>query len=75
MAMWAPGTKRGDPHLHLVAGRGAQEGHVKVEVGGLLNAAVVNGTSWRQPDGDLQQVCAHTGHPLIYNAAACSIAP
>ena len=46
-----------DPHLHLVGGRGAQESDVEVQVGGLLYAALVNCASWRQPDGDLEQVC------------------
>ena len=45
------------PHLHLIAGGGAQEGDIEVEVGRLLDAALVNGASWRDPHNHLEQVC------------------
>ena len=50
--------KAGGTCLHLMAGRGAQEGSIEVEVGGLHQAAVVQGASWRHPDHHLQQICA-----------------
>ena len=45
------------PHLHLIAGGRAQEGNIKVEVGRLLDAALVDGASWRDPHNHLEQVC------------------
>ncbi len=48
-----------EPYLHLVSGGRAKKGQLEVEVGRLLEAAVVHGASWRQPDHHLQQVCTH----------------
>ena len=45
------------PHLHLIAGGGAQEGDIKVEVGRLLDAALVDSASWRDPHNHLEEVC------------------
>ena len=45
------------PHLHLIAGGGAQKGDVEVEVGRLLDAALVDGASWCDPHNHLEQVC------------------
>jgi len=44
-------------YLHLVAGRWAQEGNIKVEIGRLLKAASIQGASWREPHCELQQIC------------------
>ena len=52
----------GDPHLHLMAGGGTQEGSIEVEVGGLHQAAFVQRASWRHPDDHLQQICAQHWH-------------
>ena len=44
-------------YLHLVAGRWAQEGNIKVKIGRLLKAASIQGASWREPHCELQQIC------------------
>ena len=43
--------------LHLVARGRTHQADVKVEVGGLRQAAVVNSASWRRPHQQLQRVC------------------
>ena len=49
------------PYLHLVAGRRAQKGDIKVEMGWLLKTASIQGASWRQPHCELQQICTGKG--------------
>lgn len=44
-------------YLHLAASGGTHEDHVKVEIGRLLDAALVLSAGRRQPDNHLQQVC------------------
>lgn len=36
--------------LHLIAGGWAQQGNIKVEVGGLRHTAVIDCASWRDPN-------------------------
>ena len=59
-----------------MAGRGTQEGSVKVEVRRLQLAALIHSASWRQPDHHLQQVCAPTLVSILLCATAqkhCSV--
>lgn len=49
---------RARAHLDAVAGGRAEQGGVDVEVGGLLDAALVGRARRRQPHDHLQQVCA-----------------
>ncbi len=50
--------------LHLVAKGQAQQGDIKVEVGGLLMATVVHGAGSRLPEYHLHQVCTGKGRCL-----------
>ena len=53
---------------------GLQQGGVKVEVGGLRQAALIHRASWRQPDHHLQQVCATREPQLIMCPQQASLA-